>query len=354
MRIEPGYIEIVATVLRDLGHDPALFPLPRTGTVSPDEFRAMSENLVALTQEPSIALRLGSSMHLGTHGLLGHAILSSRSLRQAAGLLIQYSPLQGTQGNVQLAFTGSNAVLTFDPPFEVAGAPNFTVELFFAGVLTALRQLIGALPDECRVELAYQPAMPEEVYSRYFGTNVSFGHRVNRFVGPNDRVDQPLPAAEIPVADMYRRQCEKLLRDMNAVSGMGGEVRRMILGARGRFPGMDEAARRLNMSERTLRRRLEAEHSSYRTIVDDVRNYLAREYLKETPLTVADVASLLGFDDVANFRRAFRKWNGCSPQGFRENGAAQNGTDHQPPDQSGQPQQTATQLHTLPHHKTSV
>ncbi|WP_421862585.1 AraC family transcriptional regulator ligand-binding domain-containing protein [Parvibaculum sp.] len=354
MRIEPGYVEIVSAVLRDLGHDPAAFPVPRTGTVTEDEFRIMSENIVALTQEPSIALRLGSSMHLGTHGLLGHAILSSRSLRQAAGLLIQYSPLQGGQGNIQLAFTGENAVLTFEPPFHVEGAPHFIIELFFAGVLAALRQLIGPLPDECRVELSYQPAMPEDVYCRYFGTRVSFGHRVNRFVGPNERVDQPLSAAEIPVADMYRRQCERLLRDMDAASGLGAEVRRMILGARGRFPGMTEAARRLNMSERTLRRRLEAENASYRTIVDDVRNYLAREYLRETPLTVGDVASLLGFDDAANFRRAFRKWNDCSPQVFRAREQTQNGTDSQTADQSGRCQQTATQLYMLPHHKTLV
>ncbi|PKQ08450.1 MAG: hypothetical protein CVT73_07110 [Alphaproteobacteria bacterium HGW-Alphaproteobacteria-12] len=354
MRIEPGYVEIVSAVLRDLGHDPALFPAPRTGSVSEDEFREMSENLVALTKEPTIALRLGSSMHLGTHGLLGHAILSSRSLRQAAGLMIQYSPLHGAQGCIQLAFTGDKAVLTFQPPFEVKGAPNFMVELFFAGVLAALRQLIGPLPEECRVDLAYPPRMPEEAYRRYLGVRVSFGHRVNRFVGPNERIDQPLSAAEIPVADMYRRQCERLLRDMNAASGLGGEVRRMILGARGRFPGMDEAARRLNMSERTLRRRLDAERSSYRMIVDDVRSYLAREYLRETPLTVADVASLLGFDDVANFRRAFRKWNGCSPKDFRGRIVGQNGTLGQSADHSVRCQQTRTQSHMLPHHKTYV
>jgi AraC-like DNA-binding protein len=217
-----------------------------------------------------------------------------------------------------------------------------------------LRQLIGPLPEECRVELAYPPQMAEEVYGRYFGVCASFGHRVNRFIGPNERIDQPLSAAGIPVADMYRRECERLLRDMNAANGLGGEVRRMILGARGRFPGMDEAARRLNMSERTLRRRLDAECSSYRAIVDDVRSYLAREYLRDTPLTVADVASLLGFDDVANFRRAFRKWNGCSPQEFRIRIEGQNGTVDQSADHPGRYQQTRTQSHMPPHHKTFV
>lgn len=354
MRIEPGYVEIVAAVLKELGQDPESFPLPRTGPVSEDEFRRMSENLVHLTGDPAIALRLGASMHLGTHGLLGHAILSSRSLRQAAGLMIQYSPLQGAQGDIQLAFTGDRAILTFEPPFEVDGAPHFLVELFFAGVLAALRQLIGPLPDECRLELAYVPAMPDEIYRRYLGVKVSFGHAVNRFVGPNERIDQPLSAAGIPVAEMYRRQCEKLLRDMNATGGVADEVRRMVLGARGKFPGIETAARRLNVSERTLRRRLSEEGVSYRGIVDDVRSYLAREYLRETPLCVADVASLLGFDDVANFRRAFRKWNGCAPQDFRSRAADQNGTCVSSVDRVVSGEQTHTQSHMLPHHKTFV
>ena len=229
MRIEPGYVEIVAAVLRELGQEPERFPLPRTGPVSEDEFRRMSENLVHLTGDPAIALRLGASMHLGTHGLLGHAILSSRSLRQAAGLMIQYSPLQGAQGDIQLAFTGDRAILTFEPPFEVDGAPHFLVELFFAGVLAALRQLIGPLPDECRLELAYVPAMPDETYRRYLGVKVSFGHAVNRFVGPNERIDQPLSAAGIPVADLYLRPFEQLLPALSSTCGFSVYVCRLVL-----------------------------------------------------------------------------------------------------------------------------
>jgi AraC-like DNA-binding protein len=349
MRIEPAYVEIFTAVLKDIGHDPRDLVLPRIGPITEAEFRFFAESLVALTDSRELALRLGSNMHLGTHGLLGHAILSSRSLRQAASLLIEYSPLQGDKGRIQLSFAGENAVLSFVPPFEVEGAPHFLVELFFAGVLAAIRQLIGPLPPECRVELAYAPTMPEETYRHYFGVDVSFNHQLNRFIGPNDRIDRPLPAANIPVAEMYRRQCEKLLRNMDAADGLAGELRRMILGARGRFPGMTEASHRLNMSERTLRRRLADEGVSYRSIVDDVRGYLAREYLRDTPLAVADVASLLGFDDVANFRRAFRKWYGTSPGAFRASLSPRNETAEEAAPLRDSGEQTHTQLHTVQH-----
>lgn len=71
------------------------------------------------------------------------------------------------------------------------------------------------------------------------------------------------------------------------------------------------------MSERTLRRRLEAEGTSYQAIVDSVRNHLAQQYLMDTDLSVVEIGSLVGFDDLANFRQAFRRWNSMSPAQFR-------------------------------------
>ena len=97
MRIEPGYLEIVSEVLRELGHDPDAFGLETRQRLSEPEFLSMTEFLAAKAQEPTLALRIGTKMHIGTHGLLGHAILSSRNLRQAAELLAQYNPIAGAR-----------------------------------------------------------------------------------------------------------------------------------------------------------------------------------------------------------------------------------------------------------------
>ena len=318
MRIEPGYVDIVSEVLRELGQDPEVFGLGSRRKLSEPEFLAMTEFLVSEVREPTLALRIGTKMHIGTHGLLGHAILSSRNLRQAAELLAQYNPIAGARGNLRLSFGGDKAILTFVPPFEIDGAPYFMTDLFFGGVITGLRQVVGGPLFECSVELAGRPMLPEMTYESYLGVPVTFGHGANRFIGPLQEVDQPLPAASIPLSNLYRRQCEALLRDMAHAEGLVAEIRRQLLSARGRFPDMGELASAHHMSERTLRRRLAEEETSYRDLLDEVRSHLAREYLRDTPLNVADIASLLGFDDVANFRRAFRRWTGFAPQHYRE------------------------------------
>ena len=85
----------------------------------------------------------------------------------------------------------------------------------------------------------------------------------------------------------------------------------------GHFPSMDEAASALNMTSRTLRRKLDEEQITFSEISTDVRSSLATEYLKTTKLSTEDIAGLLGFSDAANFRHAFKKWTGKAPSAFR-------------------------------------
>ena len=71
------------------------------------------------------------------------------------------------------------------------------------------------------------------------------------------------------------------------------------------------------MTSRTLHRRLIDEHSSYREILEEVKQSLAISYLSNTSMTVKEIAYFLGYDDDRNFSRAFRRWRGMSPSQFR-------------------------------------
>jgi AraC-like DNA-binding protein len=316
MKVQPAYIFALTRTIRELGHDPSSL-CAADAILEEHEFYKLCENAAALTQEPTLALRFGAALHLGSHGLLGNALMSCRTLRQAAEFLVQHNPVKAAQGSVRFAFDQQNAVLSMAPGFELPGAPNFMAEAFFAAAVTAIGELVGAELAGCRIEFAFQPTMPEEDYCRILGMPVLFGKSGNRLVGPREAVDLPLHAAGNVVADMYVRQCGKLLRERDKASSCASEVRRVLLNARGEVASEYEVATRLHMSGRTLRRRLSCEGTSFREILDDVRNELACAYLRETRLSIAEVGALLGFEDAANFRRAFRRWNACSPQGYR-------------------------------------
>ena len=76
-------------------------------------------------------------------------------------------------------------------------------------------------------------------------------------------------------------------------------------------------AARLHMSERTLNRRLQQEGTSFRQIKGGILGAWARQHLRETGHSVEAIAAELGYQDAANFRRAFRNSEGCSPSEFR-------------------------------------
>jgi AraC-like DNA-binding protein len=81
-----------------------------------------------------------------------------------------------------------------------------------------------------------------------------------------------------------------------------------------------DVARAMFISKRTLARRLEAEGTSYRAIREALMSELAARHLRESGLTVEAVAALLGYNDTAAFRKAFRRWHGQAPSAFRARG----------------------------------
>jgi AraC-like DNA-binding protein len=80
---------------------------------------------------------------------------------------------------------------------------------------------------------------------------------------------------------------------------------------------LGDIANRLALSERTLRRRLRALGTSYNKILQDVRSCAAQEWLRDSNLTMESIAWRLGYTETANFRHAFKRWTGQSPQAFR-------------------------------------
>ena len=118
-------------------------------------------------------------------------------------------------------------------------------------------------------------------------------------------------------------QCSGLLEETGA-PGPGLPAKCAILLATiGRRASFNDVARRLDMPVRTLHRKLREQDTSFRDIMDQLRHELAVKYLRDTGMTIGDIAHALGFSDAANFRHAFRRWSKLSPQAFRRAAGAE-------------------------------
>ena len=117
---------------------------------------------------------------------------------------------------------------------------------------------------------------------------------------------------------LFSQQCEELVSGMTKVDETTANVRRLLIHSAGNFLSISGVAEKLHITERTLRRRLTAEETNFRTIFDDIRNTLARNYLSKTSLSVVEIADLLNYSEATNFHRAFQRWNSTTPADYRQ------------------------------------
>ena len=107
------------------------------------------------------------------------------------------------------------------------------------------------------------------------------------------------------------------VRFMRAES-MKATVQRALATVREAMPSLEQMAERFSMSSRTLKRRLQGEQACYSDLVETEMRLRAERLLVEERLPVAEVAHQLGYHDVSNFSRAFRRWTGRTPREFRD------------------------------------
>lgn len=118
--------------------------------------------------------------------------------------------------------------------------------------------------------------------------------------------------------EAYQRQCDELLRQRKPLAGVSGRVTAYLEMFVGKFPCVSEVAGSLGLSERTLRRQLTQEHTSFQKLLDEARLQKAQRYLQENRLTIETIASELGYSESAAFIHAFRRWTGQTPQQYRQ------------------------------------
>jgi AraC-like DNA-binding protein len=167
------------------------------------------------------------------------------------------------------------------------------------------------------VSVVYEKPAHAGVYDELFACPVLFGQRTNTFGYDPSAADGAVTLADPRSHAMAREMCEQVLAEVNRGGGAAAEVRRPLIERPGHYPNIELIAEELSIHPRALRRRLEAEGTSYRDILAEVRRCLAMEYLRKTHMTNEEIASRLGYSDAANFRHAFLRWTGKSPSDLR-------------------------------------
>ena len=132
-------------------------------------------------------------------------------------------------------------------------------------------------------------------------------------------LDLSVVFADPATAAACEKRCKALIGNMTQAGSFVDQIRQVILMLPCESRNLTCVAEEMNMSSRSLRRKLSVEQTSFQILLDEIRLKLALDYLKTTELTLEDISPLLGFSDASNFRQAFKKWTGQAPAMFRRN-----------------------------------
>jgi AraC-like DNA-binding protein len=276
-------------------------------------------NADRLSRDPYFAYNAGLRLHVSAYGMYGFAILSSMSYRQTMQFAMQYHQLATPLTTIDFSERDGYGGWTITPLPNVrvdARLYKFLVEMQFGIFLSLHRDIMGPSFAARELHVTYGPPADAPKYLG-IGSLVLFGQSENRFLFDAAWLDgTPNLGNEITYSTVVGL-CDGLMEEFRLHIGLIGKVRQALMTKLMRATSFDDIANSLNMSPRTLRRRLREENTSFRKLVDELRMDMAIKYLRDTNLTVEDIAEALGFSDAANFRHAFRRWTKAAPHDFR-------------------------------------
>lgn len=266
------------------------------------------------TGDELLGLRIGKSVRINAFGPLSYAIVSAPTPRHVLQISTKYIRIfQSHPPNAAILSTGrSNVYFEYRHPIRLKGFANFVPDLLFASNLQTLSQL-GADLGGARLELDYAPS-DVAAYRTEVGIPVAFKASRNRLIIPLEAIDAPLPGQFSSSSRAHGRLAENILASLASEDGLHERVAEILSLGRDKSLRASQVAAALNVSERSLRRKLSKMGRSFTALSAELRTELARTYLRE--FTVRDVAELLGYCDASTFRRAFRRWTGATPESY--------------------------------------
>jgi AraC-like DNA-binding protein len=254
---------------------------------------------------------------VGHHGVLGHALLCSENVRQALKLLVRYTAIRGSFLGFRLRSQGRIAILSAFETMPLGRVHETAVEEMLALLAQRGPWIAGPLVRPTEIRVDYPAPAHRAMYEGLYECPIDFGADAVEWRFPKKHLDAPLELSNAEMARICEQRCEMILTRLGVAGGFVDRVRTELLAEPDRFPDLEAVARALHVSPRTLRRKLKEDGSSFREVLSQVRKNLALDYLERSNLSLEEIATLLSYQDAANFSRAFGRWMGDTPGRYR-------------------------------------
>jgi AraC-like DNA-binding protein len=284
----------------------------------PDYIRLI-RNALDITKDGALGLKLGQTVNLAMFGAFGYALMSSKTLKDAADVFLKYQDLPGQLTRISTKQSDSEWVLQFEPlyPFEDQ-VLVYAMEEVLSTTYYGMNFLVNQEVDLTEICLIYPAPEHARLYEEMYHCPVRFMASGNYMRLDARFSSLPVFTANRSVYEYCTKFCEEMLKGLKKSDQFVDQIRNIIMTSLGRFLKIGEMAKELGMSTRSLNRRLQERNTSYKKIMNEVRSDLSKRYLENTNFSIDQIADLVGFTETTAFRKAFKKWTGRSAKQHRK------------------------------------
>jgi AraC-like DNA-binding protein len=268
---------------------------------------------------PLLGLEVGKRLHLTSYGIVGFALLSSATLREALNVAAQFGLLMSFKLGLHINDDDDSARLELSDQYGLNDhQQGVWYYLEISKLITLLQDILG-LGFKCDgIDLAIDAPADEQARVRdSLGIEVRFNCQGTAIRFAGHWLDARLAQANSITHASCKATCQAQMREVVQKYDLSYQVQNLLLGSGQCIASLSDIADRLHLSPRTLRRRLDALGTSYNALLVEVRKKLAIRYLLNTPMTTEAISEQLNYSDAANFRHAFKRWTGRSPREYR-------------------------------------
>ncbi|RLQ23277.1 helix-turn-helix domain-containing protein [Seongchinamella sediminis] len=289
--------------------------------IKAEQHRGVLRDALVASKDTALGLRIGLHRSMATLDQLAYLMISSATLRESSTVALRYQNYSGrfSGGQIVTSFSESNGEGCYQVQAQatLGELRLLAVEDVLANIITTCRWVLGENLPVTRLHCDY-PAPPHaELYETIFSCPIQFDSVDTKLYFDAAILDKPLPQASPQSAALYEVICEKRSISRNQ-GNVAWRVWQIIVDNPTEPPTIDQMAKQLHCSSRTLSRKLQEQGWTYQQLLDQVREIHARRYLSDPTLSLTQVAHCLGYADNSGFQRAFKKWTGHSPKTYRD------------------------------------
>lgn len=274
------------------------------------------ENCAERSANPLFGLEYGIHQGIDVFGPLLYLFKNASTVGESLHELMQYFHLHSSGAQLSLEKQGNLVALGYNPVTFDDVSTRQASELAIGVGRVLLQTLLGRHWQPHGVYFQTAPTTPSLAYKRALGQIPQFNSETNAWVFSAHLLDLPLSEADPILHSLMQKHVSDM--DQLPIQELPIYVSHLLRSflPNGRVT-LELIADYMMLSPRSLQRYLAEQNTSFQELLEDTRRSLAMRYLKESQMSLTELAGVLGYSDLAAFSRAFNRWFGMSPRKWR-------------------------------------